>query len=80
LTIRFIIVASWLALDTELRGGQCLSYVGREGYHPDSLMDMYVVRADRDEQLRESEAFDALRDKIRLLAGEVDDAATGLPP
>ena len=47
-------------------------------YHPDSFMDMYVVRADPDEQLRESETFDALRDKIRQLAGELYDAATGL--
>jgi hypothetical protein len=30
-TIKFIIVASWLALDTELQGRRCLSYVGREG-------------------------------------------------
>lgn len=49
-------------------------------YHPDSFMDMYVVRADPDEQLRECEAFDALRDKIRQLAGELYDAATELRP
>lgn len=49
-------------------------------YHPGSFMEMYVVRADPDEQLRESETFDALRDKIRRMAGELDDAATELPP
>ena len=30
-TIRFIIVHSSVALDTDLWGGRCLSYAGREG-------------------------------------------------